>query len=569
MTNDVLKREKCIWTEHLREGAWRSEFPTGSMFSVLEDTAKVVPNFYALNFEGNKIKFKDLIKNIKHVAKCFSKLGLNKGDTVTIISPNLPQAIYSFYAVNLLGGVANMIHPMWSQAEIKRSVDKTNSKFIVILDQIFPKIAKLEWEGKPTVIITRVIDALPAYAKPVYGMKTYKKLILNRDKQVSIYWNDFIKTDIADVELPQGRGDTRADAVILGSGGTTGTPKWVLFDNLSFNAFSVQTYELCDYKYDIKWGWSSLALMPIFHGYGLGVCVHSMLYCGFTVHLIAQFDFEKCIKKIFKNKINMIYGIAGFFEAFSRCPEIETKDLSFIKMLVSGGGKLPVKLKERVDKLLAKGNCKSQLREAYGQTECIAGATINPVFDVRKGTPGIAYPDTLIKIVKPGTTEEVPIGTDGELCVSGVTIMKGYLGDEEATKKTLQVHSDGRTWLHTGDMFSIDEDGYIHFCQRMSRMVKILGYNVYLTNVEEIAMEYPAVKEAVAVAVDAPVVDKKVVLYVELYSECADENVVIEGIRTVCKNNLPEYSLPSQIVIKPIPHTPMGKPDYRTLEKGE
>ena len=569
MTNDVMKRTKGIWAEHLKEGAWKSEFPSGNMFNALEDTANQFPNFYALNFEGNKIKFKDLIKNIKHVAKCFSKLGLKKGDTVTIISPNLPQAIYSLYAVNLLGGIANMIHPMWSQAEIKRSVNKTNTKFIVILDQIFPKIAKLEWEGKPTVIITRVIDALPAYAKPVYGMKTYKKLTLDRSKQTSVYWNEFLKTDVEGVTLPEGKGDTQAVAAIMGSGGTTGTPKWVMLTNLGLNASYIQTYELCDYQYDLNWGWSSLALMPIFHGYGLGLCIHAMLCLGFTVHLIAQFDFEKCISKIFKNKINMIYGIPGFFEALSRCTQIETKDLSFIKMLVSGGGKLPIKLKERVDKLLAKGNCKSQLREAYGQTECICGAAINPVFDVRKGSPGIAYPDTLLKIVEPGTTKEVPIGENGELCISGITLMKGYLGDEEATKKALQVHADGRTWLHTGDMFSIDGDGYLHFCQRMSRMVKIAGYNVYLTNVEEIAMEYPAVKEAVAVAVDAPVIGKKVILYVELYNDGADEAVVIEGIRKICHETLPEYSLPSQIVIKAIPHTPMGKPDYRTLEKGE
>ena len=565
MTNDVLKREKCVWTEHLREGTWKSEYPSGSLFSVLEDTAKIIPNNYALDFEGNKIKFKDLIKNIKHVAKCFSKLGLKKGDTVTIISPNLPQAIYSLYAVNLLGGVANMIHPMWSQAEIKRSVNKTNSKFIVILDQIFPKIAKLEWEGKPTVIITRVIDALPAYAKPVYGMKTYKKLILNRDKQVSIYWNDFIKTDVEGVTLPEGRGETEAVAIIMGSGGTTGDSKWVMLTNLNYNSHYVQTYEVCYHEY----GWKSLALMPIFHGYGFGICIHSMLCCGFFVQLIAQFDFEKCIKKIFKNKIRMIYGIPGFFEAFARCPQIETQDLSFIKMLVSAGGRLPVKLKERIDKLLKKGNCEVTVREAFGQTECSAAIAINPFWDVRSDTAGIAYPDVLIKIVKLGTTEEVPVGEAGELCVSGSTVMKGYLGDEEATANTLKVHADGRIWEHTGDLCSIDKDGYLHFYQRINRMAKISGFNVYLSNVEEIAMEYPAVKEAVAVAVDAPVVDKKVVLYVELHNQDADTEAVIKGINNICRDNLPEYSLPSQIVIKAIPHTPMGKPDYRTLEKGE
>ena len=247
---------------------------------------------------------------------------------------------------------------------------------------------------------------------------------------------------------------------------------------------------------------------------------------------------------------------------------METADLSFFKLLVCGGDKLPEKLQHRVNKLLKKGGADVVLREAYGQTECVAGCSINPKFDTRIGSAGIAYPDVFFKIVKPDTQEELQDGEDGELCVAGPLVMKGYYKDEEATAKTLQRHSDGKIWLHTGDIFSKDADGYIYFRQRNSRMIICGGYNVYATQVEEAIDLCSAVEQSCVVGKKDRMYGQEIVAFVVLNNIEADKIKIKEKILECCKNNLSEYSVPHEIIFREcLPVTNMGKIDYLSLEK--
>ena len=563
-----MKREKSIWYEHQNPEKWIPEYPEYSMYEHLRKGAEKYPNLTAVEFQGKKYTYKKLIENIEKVAKSLVAVGVKKGDAVSIVTPSTPQALFMIYAVNRIGAVANMIHPLLSTAEIQKFIEDTNSVAILTLDMIYPKFAKIKWNTskEPKMILARIVDALPLYAKPVYASQNKLNLNFNPEHDV-IYWNDLIKLGKAQnpkMTVDDGKADD--NAVILYSGGTSGTPKGVMITNMNINSLAMHTYDIGGIEEVV--GKKSLAVMPLFHGFGLVICVHAMLCLGFHVFLLPKYDFQECSKLIFKKKINCIYGVPGLYEALIRYPKIDTDDLSFMELLVCGGDKLPEKLQHRVNKLLKKGGAKVVLREAYGQTECVAGCSINPNWDIRIGSAGISYPDVYFKIVKPDTQEELPNGEDGELCVSGPIVMKGYYKNEEATAKSLQRHADGRIWLHTGDMFSMDNDGYIYFRQRNSRILISGGYNIYATQVEDAVCTCPAVAQCCVVGINDRIYGQKIGAFVVLNNKDADKELVKSKIMECCKNNLAEYSLPHEIIFRDeIPATNMGKVDYLSLEK--
>ncbi len=563
-----MKREKSIWYSYQNPEKWAPEYPEYSFYEHFRNGVERYPDFVAVEFQGKKYSYKQVIENIEDVAKSLLVSGVKKGDCVSVITPNTPQALFMIYALNRIGAVANMIHPLLSAKEIQDFVESTDSVAILTLDMIYPKFAKIKWNTpkEPKMILAKIADALPWYAKPVYSARNKLNLSFNADHDV-IYWNDFIALGKKENPvLPKDEGKADDVAVILYSGGSSGTPKGVMITNMNINSLAMHTYDIGGIE-DVV-GKKSLAVMPLFHGFGLVICAHAMLSLGFHVYLLPKYDFNECSKLIFKKKINCIYGVPGLFEALIRSEYIDKVDLSFMELLVCGGDKLPEKLQIRVNKLLKKGGANVVLREAYGQTECVAGCSINPKFDTRIGSAGIAYPDVYFKIVKPDTQEELPDGEDGELCVSGPLVMKGYYKNEEATAKALQKHSDGKIWLHTGDMFAKDKDGFIYFRQRNSRMIICGGYNVYATQVEEAICSCPAVAQSCVVGVKDRIYGQKIAAFVVLNNKDADKIVVKEKIMECCRNNLSEYSLPHEIIFREeLPVTNMGKTDYLSLEK--
>lgn len=563
-----MKRVKSIWYQHQNPDKWVSEYPEYSFYEHFRKGVAQYPDFVALEFQGKKYSYKQLLKNIDSVAASLVSIGIKKGDFVSIITPNTPQALFMIYAVNRIGAVSNMIHPLLSAKEIQEFVENTDSKAILTLDMIYPKFAKIKWNTsvKPKMILAKIADALPWYAKPVYSAKNKLNLTFNSEHDV-VYWNDFIKAgENSRGTLPDDDGKADDTAVILYSGGSSGTPKGVMITNMNINSLALHTYDIGGIEKVA--GKKSLAVMPLFHGFGLVICVHAMLCLGFHVFLLPKYDFNECSKLIFKKKINCIYGVPGLFEALIRNEYVDKADLSFMELLVCGGDKLPEKLQRRVNKTLKKGGADVVLREAYGQTECVAGCSINPKFDTRIGSAGIAYPDVYFKIVKPDTQQELPDGEDGELCVSGPLVMKGYYKNEEATSKALQYHSDGRLWLHTGDMFAKDKDGYIYFRQRNSRMIICGGYNVYATQVEDAICTCPAVAKSCVVGVKDRIYGQKIAAFVVLNNKDADKAAVKEKIMQCCKDNLSEFSLPHELIFREeLPVTNMGKVNYLALEK--
>jgi long-chain acyl-CoA synthetase len=476
-----MMRSENIWSEYLDLKNITFEYPEGSIYNYLEQNAKKNLDETAVEFEGKKTSYRKLLRQIEETAKALVNMGIKKSDVVSIISINTPEVLVMIYAANRIGAVVNMIHPLSSTAEMTNFIETTNSSAVLVLEQLYPKIANKDFNcrTKPKIIITRITYSLPLYIKPLFALKNKNKVVIN-PKHTVIYWNKFISSaSKANIVLPEDEGTKDDTAVIMYSGGTTGTPKGVMLTNININSYSIQAFEVSGIR-EPK-GKKFLAILPLFHGFGFASGIHANLCKGVHIFLLPKFELKKSVEKIFKNKINFIYAIPALFEAIVRSEYIEKQDLSFFECLICGGDKLQPKLNEKLQNYLKKGNSRAVFCEGYGQTECVAACLTNPYFAPVQKSVGILLPDMSAKIVELGTQTEVPNGVDGELCINGPTVMKGYYENAEETQKVLQTHADGKTWLHTGDIFSRDDNGYFYFKQRISRMAISSGYNIYVT----------------------------------------------------------------------------------------
>lgn len=563
-----MERIRNIWSENHAPENFRPEYPEFSMVSLLKETAEKYPDYYALNFNNKKITFAQMIETIETVAQALLASGVKKGDFVSVVAPNTPQALISVYAINRMGAVANMIHPLLSANEIKKFVEHVDSKAVITFDMLYPKLAEIEWETtvKPVIVLARIADALPVYLKPLYLATNKVEFTPNLDHNI-IYWNAFLKQGKQRKEsLPVDDGKGDDIAAILYSGGTTGIPKGAMIHNRAFNCMAIQAEEIKRDNTKDAAGKKALALMPVFHGFGLAMCMHTMLYFGMQVFLVPKFDFKACTKLIFKNKINHVYAVPALFEALSRSEEIEKQDLSFLEMVAFSGDKMSDKLHNRMNKYLKNGGSSEQMTEAYGLTECLSAACISPFFAHKQGSTGLPLPDNKIKICKVGTHEEVPIGEDGEICITGPTLMKGYYQNEVETKIALQQHDDGEVWLHTGDVGCMDEDGYLYYRLRHCKMIITSGYNIYPTQIEEVINGVNGVAASCVIGIEDRSVGQRVVAVVQPANMNADLEPLRERILDACKKNVAEFAMPREVIFKEeLPRTRMGKIDFKNL----
>lgn len=561
-----MKRERSIWSKNHAKDNFRDEYPEFSMFSLLQETALKYPDYTALEFQNKKTTYAQMIAQIELTAKSLLASGIKKGDFVSIVTPNMPQALIMVYALNRIGAIANMIHPLLSSTEIKNMVENVDSAAILTVDMLYPKLAQIEWETakKPLMILARINDALPFYIKPIYAAMNKLKLEFNPSHNI-IYWNDFLKKGKARKE-PLSPDDGKGDdiAAILYSGGTTGIPKGVMIHNRAFNCMAVQASEIK--RADNAAGKKALALMPVFHGFGLAMCMHVMLYFGMHIFIVPKFDFKACTKLIFKKKINHVYAVPALFEALSRMEEIEKDDLSFLEMVAFSGDKCNKKLLNRMNNYLEKGGSTARMTEAYGLTECLSCVCISPFFKQKEDSMGIPLPDMEMKIVRIGTHETLPPGEDGEICITGPTQMKGYYKNEMETAHALQVHADGKTWLHTGDIGCMDEEGYFYYRQRHCKMIITSGFNVYPSQIEEIICKSSAVVLCCVIGVADRIVGQRIVAVVQPTSMDIDLDKLRTEILENCKNNVAEFAMPQEIIFREkLPTTAMGKVNFKQL----
>jgi long-chain acyl-CoA synthetase len=364
------------------------------------------------------------------------------------------------------------------------------------------------------------------------------------------------------------KADVKTDdtAIILYSGGTTGVPKGIELTNMNMISEGMQVSAWGN----MVPGNSLLAILPIFHGFGLGVCVNAAFMNGGKTILIPTFTPEEVAKLIKKKKPNFVVGVPTLFEALASSAEFCAADLSCLTATFCGADTLPRKTKEKFEAAVKAGGGNTSLLEGYGLTEAVTAIMATPLGDYREGSVGVPFPDMLAKICKTGTTEEAPSGEEGEICISGPAVMKGYLNNPQATAETLKKHKDGRIWLHTGDIGSMDKDGFFYFKLRLKRMLKVSGINVYPNHVEEALRKMPEIADVCVIGVP----DEKQITRVKAFVILKDKSKagpdMVKQIQEFGIANLLKYESPRDIEFRAeLPKTLIGKINFLSLEKEE
>ncbi len=559
--------EYMPWSNYLTPNANNLVYPDYSVYKHLETTAESHLNAKAYNYFGKKVSFKKYLKQIDRCARAFKKLGVQKGEYVSICMANTPEAIISFYALNKIGAVANMIHPLSAENEIKYYLNVSDSKYVVTIDASFNKINHIVADTKiKNIILVAASKSMPKWLEVGYDAKKFVEHSLEYNS-CTIKWKKFMKLGKKYEEEIIDEGVGEDVCAILYSGGTSGDPKGIMLTNYNFNAEAINSVEACTH---LEVGDRCLAILPIFHAFGLGVCIHTVQSFGGCSVLIPQFNAKQFHKLLKKYKANIIIGVPTLFEAMLNNKELQKFDFSKLKLLISGGDNLSVSLKKKVDDFIQSHGANIQVREGYGLTESTGASCLTPYSDYRAGSIGIPYPGMYYKIVKPGTNKELKYGKEGEIIISGPTVMKGYLKDQELTKKTLIPDKNGRIWLHTGDVASMDEDGFVYFKQRIKRMIVSSGYNVYPQYIENIIESHPDVSYCCVIGIPHPYKVQVAKAFIVLKSGVPESDKTLESIKELCKKNLARYSWPSEYEFRDkLPKTLVGKVAYHKLELEE
>ena len=560
---------KTPWKDYLGDVPMHLEYFDGSMFEAVENVARKYPNVVAFDFMGKSTTYRSLVREIENCAKALKTIGVREGDKVTIAMPNCPQAIYMFYAVNLVGGIANMIHPLSAEKEIEFYLNESESVTAITLDQFYHKFERIRENTKViNIIIASVKDALSKPIRAGYMLTEGRKIAKIPEDAPVITWKDFMRLSHSCFYKTYKVKRTGSDpAVILYSGGTTGTTKGIVLTNLNFNALAAQIIATNPM---FRPGDRMLSAMPLFHGFGLGVCIHSMLANGGRCILIPRFTAKSYAKQIVKYKCNFIAGVPTLYEALLRLPSMDGANLSSLKGVFSGGDSLSIELKKKFDKFLYDHNATVQVREGYGTTETVTACCLTPTHMFKEGSIGLPFPDTYIKIVEPGTDREVPYGTEGEILLAGPTVMKEYMKHPEETAQTLRTHADGLTWVYTGDLGVMDEQGFIYFRGRAKRMIISSGYNVYPGQIENVLDAHDAVQMSCVIGVPDAYKMQKVKAFVKLKDGAAATEETKQDILDYCARHVAKYAMPYDIEFRDdMPKTLVGKVAYRVLEEEE
>ena len=559
---------KAPWIKNLGDIPAHLDYFQGSMYDMLKSVADKYPNNIAMDFMGRSTTYRQLLEHVERCAKALKTIGIRENDCVTIAMPNCPQAIAMFYAINMVGGIANMVHPLSSEKEIEFYLNESNSVTVITLDQFYHKIEAIRNNTNiVNVIIASIRDELSQPLKTGYMLTEGRKIRKIPDDAPVIRWQKFLNLSKSCFWRYKVERKPEDPAVILYSGGTTGTTKGIVLTNLNFNALSQQVIATNPM---FRPGDRMLAAMPIFHGFGLGVCIHTMLTQGGRCVLVPRFTAKSYSKLITKYKCNFIAGVPTLYEALLRLPNMEKADLSSLKGVFSGGDSLTIELKKKFDKFLYDHKAVIQIREGYGTTECVTASCLTPPTMHREGSIGLPFPDTYYKIVTPGTDEELPYGEEGEILLAGPTVMREYLHHPEETAQTLRRHADGLTWVYTGDLGVMDADGFVYFRGRRKRMIITSGYNVYPAQLENILEAHEAVQRCCIIGVPDSYKMQKVKAFVMLKPGFPATEETKQSILAHCRKNIAKYAMPYDVEFREnLPTTLVGKVAYRVLEDEE
>ena len=557
------------WLNYYSREERKIKFTNKSIYHFMKDEVGEDKDYIALNYFENRISYNELFDNINICARALRSFGVKEKDVVTICLPNMPEAIYVIYACNKIGAIADIIHPLSSPEQVKYYLKENKSRFFFLVDFNYNKL-KDEIED---TLVYKTILVSPSLSMPIglsIGYKLTRTIGMKRPSFRDtdyMSWKEFMITGVGyskEFEADVKKEDT---ALILHSGGTTGTPKGIMISNYSFNALAQQSaVNVIDVRPKDK----IVTILPIFHGFGLGVCVHTPLCLKVETILMPEYDANR-FYKIWKNdKPHVILGVPTLWEGMMSNKKFNNVDMSQLKYIVSGGDYLSIPAETKINEFLHKHGAHVNISKGYGMTESVAATAYTFPGTNEPGSIGIPMVGNTYKICDPETGKELEIGQEGEICVNGPTLMQGYLNNPKETHDILRKHKDGKTWLHTGDIGYIATNGIVYYTQRLKRMIVVSGFNVYPSMIEKTLEKHEAVEKACVIGIPHPYKMHVPKAFIILKKGYSDSFKLKKELKDLCKQDLSVYSIPKDIEIrKELPKTLYSKIDYKKLEKEE
>lgn len=529
-----------------------------SLYQAVLESASKYPNRVALRYFGHAYRYKFLLKRINQFAAKLIELGVKKDEPVTICLPNIPDAVYLLYAVNQIGAIANIVHPLFTFEQMKETLEKTHSKIAFVLDTTYKTFLPLEKSEGVTFYACSPAQEFTLLAQKIYAHKNRAKLVTNPKTTAS-----FRKTK------PYKEYDTRFkdDAIYLHSGGTSGDPKTIALSNFAINSVSTTTFWILNVD-NVK-NWGILSVLPMFHGFGLCKGIHSMLAHGGCDVLMPKFSRKDCVKYIRKNQMHVLLGVPVLYEALLSKRNFRGRKLRHLNIAFVGGDYVSPALTERFNIRMEKAKSICRLREGYGLTEVVNVCTVNTHRYHKPGTVGKLLPN-VNAVVLDEQGEEVGFNQEGEICIGGDTMMNGYRFSKEAdaNEKVFYLAKDGKKYVRTGDFGSVDEERFLTFKTRLKRIVKVNGIPVFPSMIEDCATSFNFVYETCAIGVEDAKHGHIIKLYVMLSKtykgtkEEAEEKLIERIV-----SRLGVFSKPKVIIfLDKMPHTAIGKIDYKVLK---
>lgn len=543
------------------------EYPDCSLVDMVIKSADKWPDNTAYTYYGHKVTYKNFVKKIERAARALKNYGVKEGDRVTICMPNTPEGITMVYAVNMVGAICNMVHPLSSEKELEYYIRAAESKYVLVFDAVFDKIYRLmDSANLERIIVVRPSDGLGFLKQKMYRLLHVKKVRLPSNDSRVVLWEDFIANSyFYQGKCYEERG-ANDPAIILYSGGTSGAPKGILLSNLNFNALGMMATTVI--KQAVP-GASILSILPIFHGFGLGVCIHTPLTKGMNCILVPAFSYKQFAETIRKNEPNFIAGVPTIYEALINS-KLKKGDLKSINAVICGGDTLNSTLRDKVNKCLEEYGSSAKIRAGFGLTEATGAVCLSPENDFKDDIIGAPFPDMYVKIVQVGTHDTAEVNEDGEICISGPLVMMGYLNDDAETAQAIRLHDDGRVWLHTGDMGRLGDDGMVYFSGRLKRMIISSGYNIYPSHLEAIINSHEAVLTSTVIGIDHPYKGQVPKAFVVLKPNVKPSKKIEKEIKELLERNVPIYALPAAYEFRDkLPTTLVGKVAFKKLEEEE
>lgn len=556
-----IERAKYSYIDKLPK---KIEYFEGGLYDAIYESSCKWPHNIAIEYFETQVTYKEMIKRINKVAAALKAIGAEKGERITVCMPNTPEAVYAFYAINEIGAVANMVHPLSSENEIEDYLNQSESKIMFCIDVSYPKVeAILKNTGVEQVIVVSPTRSMSTIVRIIYKLTKGRKNHIKKSQQITT-WDKFLSKASKFIGNPHARVNSEDDAVIMYSGGTTGKPKGIVLSNLNFNAQALGAKYLVPELF--KPEYSFMAFLPNFHAFGLGCCIHMPLYFGARTFLIPQFNPKKFKQYITKYKVSILVGVPTVFDYLTKI-KFKKDALKTVKFVVSGGDMISMASKEKINDFLKDHGSKAVMENGYGLTEASGGFIFSPR-SVANDPDAIGYPlpDNEVLILDIDTNKPVKTGEDGEIVLRGMAVMKRYLGKPKETEEAF-IKVGNKKYLRTGDIGYVDEEGVVHFRSRLKRMIISNGYNIYPANIEEITLKCQSVASCAAIGREDKLRGEKVVVFV-VAKEGASERQIKKELATIYKKNLAKYEIPREIhFLDALPQTKLAKVDFKALEK--